>query len=241
LIDHELRFQAGRRLGRQMVRDGRLGTIGHVKAAFHSGNRADTATPWNWWSDVEAGGGALGAIGSHIIDSLHWLLDTDIASVFCQLRTAVKERLDRAGTARPVTTDDECNMLLRFADTELVKDATGLVSISMAEKPGYSNRIDIFGTKGALRIDILGEVSFSGPGEPDWRQVEVDLGRSLPGMPDNGFSRGFVAFAPYIVDAVRSGSDMITGAATFEEGLRIQRVLDAARESDRNRCAVDMC
>jgi predicted dehydrogenase len=30
---------------------------------------------WTWWSDAVSGGGALGAIGSHVIDMHRFLLD----------------------------------------------------------------------------------------------------------------------------------------------------------------------
>jgi predicted dehydrogenase len=42
-----------------------------------------------------------------------------------------------------------------------------------------------------------------------------------------------MAIAPEIVNAIRMGSMEIEHAATFADGLRVQRVLDAARESDR--------
>ena len=30
---------------------------------------------WSWWNDASQGGGALGAIGSHLIDALRFLFD----------------------------------------------------------------------------------------------------------------------------------------------------------------------
>lgn len=57
-------------------------------------------------------------------------------------------------------------------------------------------------------------------------------------MPDTGFARGFTAFAPKIVDAISKGKNFIENAATFDDGVQIQRVLDAARESDATKCAV---
>lgn len=123
-------------------------------------------------------------------------------------------------------------MLLRFADGELTDDATGLVSVSMVEQPEYVNRLEFFGTDGAMRIDHRGEVSTAKTGESDWKAIDVTFGAEIPGVPDTGFSRGFMDFAPEIVKAVDAGSTFIEQAATFEDGLKVQEVLDAARESN---------
>lgn len=231
LIDHELRFQPGRQKALDMICAGEIGKIRHANYNFRAPHRGDANLPWNWWSDIDAGGGALGAINSHIIDSFHWFLGADISSVFCQLHTHVRSRPFGDGV-REVTTDDEANMLLRFATSEFADDATGLVSVSMVEQPEYVNLMEIFGTEGAIRVGHRGDVQFAKNGEDAWSEINVELGRVIPGVPDTGFSRGFMEFAPRIVEAILSGSSEIKHAATFEDGVKVQRVLDAARESD---------
>jgi predicted dehydrogenase len=232
LIDHELRFQPGRQKAFQMLREGEIGKVRHAKYYFQAPHRGDPNIPWNWWSDITQGGGALGAINSHIIDSFNWLLGARISSVFCQLQTHVKQRRDSSGESRDVTTDDEANMLLRFADSELTQDATGIVSVSMTEGPTYTNRMEFHGTDGGIRVDHRGELYIARLGETDWTKVDVGLGKPIEGIPDTGFSRGFMYFAPKIVEAIRNGESSIPNAATFEDGLDVQRILDAARQSN---------
>lgn len=232
LIDHELRFQQGRQTVYAMLRLGEIGKVRHAKYLFQAPHRGDPNIAWNWWSDIKMGGGALGAINSHIIDSFLWLLGTDISSVSCQLQTHVKRRKDAGGTMRNVTADDQANMLLRFADSELTSDATGLVSVSMTEGPRYMNRLEIYGDSGEIRISHRGEVFVAASGEKEWREIDVELGTNIDGVPDTGFARGFMAFAPKIVEAIANGHTEINFAATFEDGVRVQRILDAARESD---------
>ena len=234
LIDHELRFQPGRQRARSMIGEGTIGKIRHVKYHFQAPHRGDANAEWNWWSDEEQGGGALGAIVSHIIDSLHWFLRTDISSVFGQLQTHVKQRPDAGRVMRPVTSDDESLLVLRFADSELTTDATGLVSVSMTEYPAYKNRMEFYGTDGAIAVEHRGEVYVAKAGENDWSDVQVEMGEPIPGVADTGFSRGFMEFAPVIIAAIRDGRNTIENAATFEDGVRIQEVLDAARSSDRD-------
>lgn len=238
VIDHELRFQASRQMAFRVIREGQIGKVFHAKAIFRSQHRIDPEVPWNWWSDAAEGGGALGAIGSHIIDSFLWFLGTDISSVSCQLQTHVKERRNSDGELLQVTSDDEASLLLRFANSPFTHDATGLVSISMAERPDYENVLEFHGVGGALRIDEAGRVFLAKPEDEGWTQLESDIGTVLPGVPDSGFSRGFVKLAPQILSAIRSGDPTIEHAATFADGVRVQMVLDAARKSNETGASV---
>jgi predicted dehydrogenase len=240
LVDHELRFQPGRQVAHEMLRDGVIGKVRHAKADFQAPHRGDPDLPWNWWSDASAGGGALGAIVSHIIDSFHWFLGTDVSNVFCQLQTHIKERRDSSGEMRVVTSDDEANMLLRFHDDELTNDATGIVSVSMTEGPAYKNQLEFFGSDGVMRIEAGGETFIAKTAEPVWTRIDVEMAPPIPRIPDTGFAAGFMAFAPKIVEAIRYGKKFVEHAATFEDGLRVQRVLDAARESNADRCVINI-
>jgi predicted dehydrogenase len=235
LIDHELRFLPGRQKAYGLLRQGVIGKVRHAKYSFRAMYRANPDRPWNWWSEVKHGGGALGAIDSHVIDSLNWFLGTEISSVFCQLQTHVKRRRDASGQVREVTADDEAHLILRFADSELTEDATGLASVSMIELPEAQNRVEFFGAEGAMRVDQFGELFVAKNGDREWTSIAVDIGRpSGPG--DSGFSRGFPYFAPKIVEAIRSGATSIDHAATFADGVKVQKVLDAARRSNGSGC-----
>ena len=239
LIDHELRFQKGRLKAFEMLRDGAIGKIRHAKYRFRAPHRSDANLPWTWWSDKESGGGALGAIGSHVIDSFNWFLGTEISQVFCQLQTHIKQRLwEETSESREVTSDDESNLIVRFADGDLTEDATGMISISMVEYPNYQNVIEFYGTDGALRINFRGEIEMAKSGEKDWREIDVGLGKLVEGVADTGFSRGFMEFAPKIVEAIREGKTEIEHAATFADGLKVQKVLDASHASHESGCLV---
>ncbi len=232
LIDHELRFLPGRQKALTMLRGGEIGKIRHARYHFAAPHRGDPNVAWNWWSDIEQGGGALGAINSHIIDSFNFFLGTKISEVYCQLQTNIKERKTHKGELRPVTTDDQANMILRFADSDLTKDATGLVAVSMTDGVGYKNEIEFFGSEGSLRVGHQGDVFISMRGEGEWKKVDVDMVKPAGDGADTGFSRGFSAFAPEIIAAIREGRTEIAHAANFDDGLNVQIVLDAARESN---------
>ena len=232
LIDHELRFLPGRLKARAILRDREIGNIHHAKLIYRADSRASLEREWDWWSDRESGGGALGAIGSHAIDGFRWLLETEVSQVFCSLATHIEERTDgRTGQMRPVTTDDEANLIMRLADNDLVRGATATLSLSFVEQGRPLHRLEVFGSEGALRIEEGGEIWRAQTGAGDWTLVESERGPLATGMRDGGWSRGFTIFARAIVAALSEGRNIIEGAATFEDGYRTQLVLDAARRS----------
>src|SRR5262245_14081336 len=73
VIDHELRFNPTWRRMKELVDGGFLGDLHHVNATIASGFRHSAQRPWNWWSQRSAGGGLLGALGSHTIDAMRWV------------------------------------------------------------------------------------------------------------------------------------------------------------------------
>jgi predicted dehydrogenase len=236
LMDHELRFLPGRGKLHELLHRGDIGKIRHAKITFRSDARADPNRPWNWWSDKKQGGGALGAIGSHVIDGFRWLLGTEVDEVCGNLVTHIRERKDETGVVRDVTTDDEANLLLRFADGEFTEGATGNASMSMVESGASAHSIEMFGSRGALKVDGNGYVWSAKTGEGDWTSVETDRGELASGMAEGSWSRGFTTFSKQIVAALRAGETTVEGAATFEDGYRTQLVLDAARRSHESGC-----
>jgi predicted dehydrogenase len=60
------------------------------------------------------------------------------------------------------------------------------------------------------------------------------------GMRASSWSRGFTAFAVAICEAMRASKTTVKDAATFEDGYRVQLVLDALRESNESSCWVSV-
>lgn len=232
LIDHELRFLPARRLMRGMIHAGEIGRVQHVKYFFRAESRVSPERPWNWWSDAGQGGGVLGAIGSHAVDSLRWLLGTEISHVAAQLATHIRERAEKeTGRVRPVTSDDEANLILRFRDGAFTEGTTGTVSMSVVEQGKPLHYMEVFGSKGALIVDA-NEILRARNGEGDWSQVAAPDGELAEGMRDSEWSRGFTLFSRAVIDALREGQSNVDEAATFTDGYRNQLVLDAARRSN---------
>jgi predicted dehydrogenase len=153
------------------------------------------------------------------------------------LTTHIKQRPDKAnGGQRDVTTDDEAKLLFKFSDGPHTQAATGAASISVVESGKYENRLEIYGTKGALMVEETGELWLSPTGAGAWRPVQVDQDHMAAGMREGSWSRGFTAFSVAICEALRAGKTTVKDAATFEDGYRVQLALDAIRASNETGC-----
>lgn len=231
IIDHELRFHPQRVQLRHLLRDGYVGSILSITVMVQSGFRLNPALPWSWWSDREQGGGMLGAVGSHALDLCRWLVGR-IEALSAQLQIGPYYRTDPAtGTKRQVTADDQAQILLRFAN-----GAQGLTVVSAITPGGAGSEITILGTHGALRLDAK-EQLWGAQGEDlikgNWQQLPgAPLADEIPGEHrSNPFAVGSYYLARTLATALPAGETLLADAASFYDGLAVQRMLDAARTS----------
>ena len=133
---------------------------------------------------------------------------------------------------KTVSTDDEANLVLRFADGEFCEDATANISLSMVEYPAYQNRVEFFGTNGAIRVEFDGKIFIGKTDNETWQKLEVDLNDRLEDVRNTGWNNGFLVFATEIIKAIQTGELTVENAATFADGYQIQLLMDAARKSN---------
>ena len=225
LIDHELRFLPAIIRARQLLADGAIGGVRHALFRVIGNSRADLSRPWNWWSDAARGGGALGAFGSHQIDLLRFLLQSEVAEVAATLHTFIAERPAEDGL-RPVTSDDYYSLRLRFTN-----GALATIECSAVARTQEPNSLTLYGAGGSLRW--LGGALHQAEASGDFQNITPTATRALPAELEGDFPQGTVYLAHTLSGYLRGDADALTLGATFADGLSNQRVLDAARESDR--------
>ena len=139
------RFVPAVRLAREMLEAGELGEIHHFRASYLQDWLADPTAPASWRLDAdEAGSGALGDLGAHIIDLARYLVG-EIASVGALTRTFVPER-----PGGRVTVDDAFEAFVEFEG-----GAVGTLEASRFCR-GRKNAMscEINGSKGSLRFEL---------------------------------------------------------------------------------------
>lgn len=160
IMDHELRFTEAWQEARRQIEAGALGQIHYADVRILM-PAAKNTTAFNWWSQEERGGGVLGAIGSHMVDSLRWLLGATVEEVSAHLRATVPELPDELddNRMRAVTSDDYCSMQLRLRLPGLERplDAHMTLGYAGSEALGKHSwrKMTFVGSLGVMELDLL--------------------------------------------------------------------------------------
>lgn len=250
----------------QLVKQGRLGRLFHVRAQYLQ-EWGGTTTPMSWRYNAElAGSGAHGDLNAHIVDMARFITGDEIVEVsgaieerFIVEREMVEsesgKRRRKAAAARSSkrqimrSTVDDCVLFLaRFkggavASFEATRLATGNLN---------RNCIEINGELGAIRFDFerMNELQWWDntlePAMRGWSRILCTTPGAHPYMeaywpPGHliGYEHGFVSQAADIL-ATLAGREPVVPLPDFEDAYEIQRVLHAAIVSARERCAVKL-
>lgn len=229
LINHEFRYLPARTKVKEILDSEALGRILHVRylCSFPTYN-ALVSKPRGWLGQTETGGGMLGAIGSHMTDSLHWWLNSRYSEVFANLPIHVPTQTAPDGIVETRTADDAFQVIGKLESGPTVT----MDLISAACQTATNWRLEIFGTSGTLVMVDDNQVYISSGDAP---LEEVELGSEItapPGMPAvaaryyNGFNRALDALNDTLVTGTKQPY-----LADFEDGRATQLVLDAIRLS----------
>jgi len=223
LIDHELRFLPAWREARRRL--GELGPVRYVEVRYSSPSRGDRSRAWNWWSDAGRGGGIWGAVGSHYVDAIRYF-GMEVEAVQAMLRTIIGQR-PFGETSREVTADDFASVDLRLANGPVAV----LQFSAVASGPDENSLFTIYCEGGAMRFSGE-EVLVSTKGGPFARMAGEAMQQRPGNSPGGAFGTGTLHLGRALRAALDDGDrDALAPAATFEDGLMQQRVLDAARRS----------
>jgi predicted dehydrogenase len=227
-------------LARRLVEAGRIGTLRHVRAVYLQDWLVDPDSPLTWRMQAEqAGSGALGDLGAHIVDLARFLTGDEIAGVSAVSATFVEERplVDGEGAGR-VTVDDAVVFSARFASGALGSfEATRYAA---GRKNGL--RIELNGSAGSLAFDLerLNELEFYDGDDTDggstagFRRILVTepehpyLSAWWPPGHTLGWEHTFTNQARDLLTAIADGGQP---TPSFGDGLAVQRVLDAVQRS----------
>lgn len=220
-----------------LIAQGYLGQPTQVNARYVDGTLADSARPLAWRQiKAQAGSGALGDVGSHIIDLLRWWLG-DFRRVVGQTAIFTPQRRWPDGSPGTVDADDACLFLAELA--------CGAQAILQAGKvtPGRANYqyIELSGTEGTLvyETNLRSGDTFAGHVWGARRGDPAGLA-SLP-MPSDltaGLLTGdTVAATPILYRRLTNPFfASLAGSAqpvspNFADGWRAQQVIDAVLRS----------
>ena len=244
MVTFNYRFIPAVRLAKRLISEGRLGDIRHFRGAFYQDWRANPEALMTWrLRSEEAGSGALGDLGAHVVDLALYLVG-EIEEVSASMHAFVPRRRNETGEWEDVTVDDAFEALARFRS-----GASGVIEASRFA-PGHkcSNRFEVNGSKGSLRFDFerMNELSFFSAEDDTLVQGFRTVTATVPKVhpyadhwwgPGHviGFEETFVHQTDELLSAFEEERQPVPN---FHDGLKCQQVLDAISESSRERCWV---
>ena len=203
---------------REMIESGAIGRLTTFRAREgHSGPHAA-----HFWDAELAGGGALLDMASHGAEAARAMFGKDVAvrDVFAWGDTLVHN-------AR-TTLEDNAVMLIRFEDGRVAT-----MDVSWSSKGGLESRFEAYGEGGRIVQDIISSplrAFIEKPAGYLGEKVDADTGWVYP-VPNETYAHGHDAMMADVVEAFRDGRPP---QETFEDGLIVNRILDAAYRSIRS-------
>jgi predicted dehydrogenase len=231
LIGNEFRWQADRALVGRALAEGLIGEPRFLTlASYLPLVAAPDAKMARWWFDETAGGGWLGAQGSHLVDQIRvWLGE------FESLSAALPIVADRKDVA-------EDSYVLRF---RLVNGVEGILQQTCGAWGAATTMTRVAGTHGTLWIDN-GVVRIAD--NTGMRELPVPEDLALPELPVSDDPRqrySHLELGPYIrlCEALKSGVDgrapsSAVSLPTFHDGVACMKVIDAIHASAANNGAL---
>lgn len=141
----EMRFKPSRAKILELVRAGAIGDPVHLSWTFISnGFRGGTH---GWVNDKQLGGGWINAYGSHLIDFMRCLFDSEVAKCGGIVRIEDKQRTDREGAPRLATAEDAYSAWFVMQNGRTAAHDTAYAAVVP-----MPSRVVIMGTQGALEL-----------------------------------------------------------------------------------------
>jgi predicted dehydrogenase len=232
---------------RDLIAQGKIGTVQQVRAAYRQDWLVDPEAPLSWRLQKDlAGHGALGDIGAHAIDLVQFLTGLSVTKVSGVVDTIVKERpveTERVGIAgkggdekAPVTVDDVAIFTGRLENGALA--AFEATRFATGRKNELS--VEISGDKGAIAFNLesLNELHVYDRTADDLSQGFTRVLVTEPGHPylegwwPTGHMLGYEhAFSHQVKDFIDAIAGDTEPTPTFDDGVQVQRVLDAVEAS----------
>jgi len=236
------RFIPAIRYAKGLIEDGELGEIRQVRGRYLQDWLVDPEAPWAWRMDADtAGSGALGDLGAHTLDLADFLVGDEVGEidrVSGHLQTFVDERpvYDEAGDVeeyRDVTVDDAYTAQVAYESGAM----GSFEATRFAEGHKNDHAIEIHGSKGSLKFSLerLNELEVLREDDRGYQTVlvtdETDpyVDHWWPPGHVIGWEHTFVHENYEFLSAVAEGGEF---EPSFEQGYKVQKLLDAVERAD---------
>jgi predicted dehydrogenase len=229
-------------LARQIIAAGEIGDITYFRGEHTEDFLANPDMPANWRTEGRANGN-MGDLSPHIINAALALCGP-VRCLVAEIETVHKTRPSPNGP-QAVNNDDQAQITCRFESGAM--GSLYISRVATGRKMGYA--YDIYGTKGAIRFDQEDQNALwlykgdqrrdregftkilTGPEHPDYKPFCLGPGHGT------GYQDQIIIEARDFLQAIATGQNIWP---TFQDGLNVNRIIEAAFVSHQSRGWVDV-
>ncbi|MEL6495101.1 MAG: Gfo/Idh/MocA family oxidoreductase [Cyanobacteria bacterium J06623_7] len=222
------------------LEDNYVGQKRLIKIDWLVTSRANPKRDWNWYSRLDAGGGALGSIASHSFDYISWLFGS-VAKLSGYLNCAIPERPDHndGGIMKPVDADDTCLIMMELADGTPLQ-----LNISSVTYGGRGHWVEVYGEKGTLVLGssnlkdyVHGFELFAAPAGKSLKKVSIPKKYDFDRVFTDGRLAPFIRVVDRFVTSIDAGELLVP---SLQEGTYSQLLMDLTHQSHQQKSWVNV-
>jgi predicted dehydrogenase len=238
MLGFHSRFSPAAKATRAYIEAGRFGEVNHVEATYV--RRRGIPNPGSWFTTTElSGGGSLIDVGVHVVDLALYVLGfptpTEVSGVTRSNFGAREDYADPDGFAgtwgsvdrdTEFDVDDSVSAFLRFDTGQTIS-----LEVAWATNRPPASELVVRGTNAGATFEMEGEVvelyETGNHGVDHYVTSEIDA---------RGGPEGHLAEMEHFLEA--SGAGVLPTMNTIEQGLAVQRIIDAIYRSSESGRAV---
>lgn len=225
----------------QLIHDGYVGRVFQVEARYLAGYALEGG--YHWRADARHSLGALGELGSHIIDLVR-LCGGEVSQVSGRLGAFVDKQDAEGRPMTPAFDTALCTLELESAAQASIQ----ISSVAYTAERDQEQHLVVHGEEGTLEVDMIATrgMSIRGARRPGGELRELPVPADLLGPMEcsrpvwSQFPGAFQSQpigTRLFVDSILGGTPAVPG---FADGWRAQEVIDAAFESNATGCWVTL-
>ena len=243
IVNHSLRFLPAFVQMKKALYDCYLGPVDQISlidVKVRMGNLYHNK--FDWLCDGTMGGGALNLVGSHVIDLVSFLTDKKALKVHGVVRTYT-QHTDKISGIRQITAPDFCCFQMEL-------DGNILVTVNInsnISNNSFFQEVSIYGQNGHLTVrggDLIGcRIKNEAVKE---EKLYLDIQDLHFATSDSTLPRPYVKGLCKMVNSLKDAfhpnnsstawiKEPVQSAATFEDGMYVQAVLEAIKRSSENK------
>lgn len=231
----QMRFGPAVMAAKQIIENGQLGEVFTYRCNYQHSGYEDPSRPLSWRLDSkQSGGGALYDLGTHAIDGIRFLLG-DYKRITTKQKTFIKNRPISKGSEKQakVLVDDVTFLLAEMQNGTIGSIEATRLATGIRRGP----EITVHGSEGSLRFNLYSQPEL----------LEVYLKTPMKAAKTSGFEKLQLGPRSPIPLEIASQYNFLknlekgkSSPPDFVDGLKVQEVLAASKESSEEGKWIDL-